>query len=63
MLASTQRDMYLNTVHPSLAKQRREEEGEREERKKESSMMILTGEKNLEPKPHFPKFHMKSAQF
>ncbi len=27
MLASTQRDMYLNTVHPSLPKQRR---GERE---------------------------------
>jgi hypothetical protein len=61
MLASTQRDMYLNTVHPSLLKQSREEE--RERREKESSMMILTGEKNLEPKPHFPKFHMKSAQF
>jgi hypothetical protein len=35
MLASTQRDMYLNTVHLSLPKQRREEkrrEREREER-------------------------------
>jgi hypothetical protein len=53
--------MHLNTVHPSLPKQRREEK--RREREKESSMMILTGEKNLEPKPHFPKFQMKSAQF
>jgi hypothetical protein len=50
----------------SKTEKRREEERERERgerREKESSMMILTGEKNLEPKPHFPKFHMKSAQF
>jgi hypothetical protein len=45
-------------------KRREEKRRERErEREKESSMMILTGEKNLEPKPHFPNFHMKSAQF
>jgi hypothetical protein len=43
--------------------EKRRGEREREEKEKESSMMILTGEKNLEPKAHFPKFHMKSAQF